>query len=155
MSGITGTVGGFTYVVPMMCDADHIANLVYQYAELMDDGHFDEAAKMFIRATFPMPHGDLDHNSMRDLWEAMVIRYPDGTPRTVHQTTNLIIEVDGATATCRSRFTVLQQTDTLSLQAICSGRYADTFAKTEGAWHFTSRRYSMTLTGDTSQHMRV
>lgn len=133
-----------------------IANLLFRYAELIDDGRFADCADLFARAVIPMPGGDLGRDAILAMWEGLVIRYPDGTPRTVHQTTNLVIEVadDESTATCRSRFTVLQQTDTLPLQAICSGRYSDTFARDDDGWYFTSRRYSMSHVGDVSQHMR-
>ena len=58
-------------------------------------------------------------------------RYADGTPRAKHVTTNLMIEVDDARelATCRSYFTVLQQTEGLPLQPIIAGRYHDEFRR--------------------------
>ena len=58
-------------------------------------------------------------------------RYPDGTPRTKHVTTNLIVEVDddAGTATGRSYFTVLQAVPGLPLQPIVAGRYHDRFVR--------------------------
>ncbi len=146
----------FTYVTTMISDEQAIANLMYRYAESIDDGRLEDAAALFERATVPMGSRDFDHEALLELWRSLIIIHPDGTPRTVHQTTNLIIEVapDGRSASARSRFTVLQATDTLPLQPICSGRYSDTFVKSDGAWHFASRRYAMPFVGDTSQHMR-
>ena len=82
-------------------------------------------------------------------------RYADGTPRTLHVTTNLIVEIDtGAErAAARSYWTVLQATEGLPLQPILAGRYHDRFARHDGAWRFTERRYFVDLVGDVSRHM--
>ena len=85
-----------------------------------------------------------------------MVLHPCGTPRTRHVVTNPIIEVDEAagTATCRSCYTVLQQTETLPLQVIAAGRYLDTFARVDGQWRFASRDYSLfDMPGDLSQHL--
>jgi 3-phenylpropionate/cinnamic acid dioxygenase small subunit len=86
------------------------------------------------------------------------IRHADGTPRTKHVLSNPILEVDEAagTASCRSYYTVFQQTETLPLQPIVSGRYHDRFRRIDGEWWFTQRDYSLLdLLGDTSQHLRM
>ncbi|HEX4225523.1 MAG TPA: nuclear transport factor 2 family protein, partial [Pseudonocardiaceae bacterium] len=84
-----------------------------------------------------------------------VIRYPDGTPRTQHVTTNIAIDVDGDQATATSYVTVFQAvTDLLALQPIASGRYRDTFTRHNGQWRFVERRASMPLLGDVSHHLR-
>ena len=86
------------------------------------------------------------------------IRHADGTPRTKHVLSNPIVEVDEAsgTASCRSYYTVLQQTDTLALQPIVAGRYHDRFRRIEGQWWFAERDYTMLdLVGDVSQHLRI
>ena len=81
--------------------------------------------------------------------------YDDGTPRSKHVITNLLIEVDAerGTGTCRSYFTVFQQTDTLALQPIVAGRYRDEFTRVDHVWRFTRREMIVDLTGDLSQHL--
>ena len=61
--------------------------------------------------------------------------YPQGGARTVHLSTNLVIDVDEAagTAVSRSVYVMLQQTDELPLQVIDAGRNTDTFTKVGGA----------------------
>jgi hypothetical protein len=61
--------------------------------------------------------------------------------------TNLLIEVDETrgTATCRSNYTVLQQTDTLALQPIVAGRYRDEFTRIDHEWRFTRRHMGIDL----------
>jgi 3-phenylpropionate/cinnamic acid dioxygenase small subunit len=134
----------------------HIANLLYHYAELMDGGRLEEVAALFDHAAITMGDGRVVHGAapMLEQWRAYVRIHPCGTPRTKHVITNPIIEVDGDRASCRSYYTVFQQTGTLPLQAICAGRYHDTFARAGGVWRFATRDYALLdMTGDLSQHL--
>ena len=83
--------------------------------------------------------------------------HEDGTPRTKHVTTNLVVEVDAAagTATARSYFTVLQQTAAIPLQPIVAGRYHDRFVRDGGRWRFAERVVYMDLVGDLRDHLRT
>jgi 3-phenylpropionate/cinnamic acid dioxygenase small subunit len=136
-----------------------IANLLYRYAEFMDAGDFAGAASLFDHARLRVGgggDGTVDAATMLTLWESGVTRYPDGTPRTKHVVTNPIIEVDEAagTASCRSYYTVLQQTDDLPLQPIVAGRYHDRFQRVDGEWRYVFRDYSlMDMVGDVSHHL--
>jgi SnoaL-like domain len=75
--------------------------------------------------------------------------YDDGTPRTRHVTTNILIEVDerAGTATPRSYFTVFQSLPGFPLQAIASGRYRDRFQQQNGRWCFAQRQVTTSFTG--------
>jgi hypothetical protein len=140
-----------------------IANLLYSYAEFMDSGDFAGAADLFRHARLRVGGeggrdgaGTVDSDTMLSLWRRMVIVYPDGTPRTKHVITNPIIDVDdeAGTATCRSYYTVLQQTDDFPLQVIVMGRYHDRFERADGRWRFIYRDYSMIdQVGDLSHHL--
>lgn len=147
-----------------MTDVTLITNLLYRYAELMDLGDFRGAAGLFAKARLRVGHrgeGDeyyVDASGMCAIWETTVVRYPDGTPRTKHVTTNPIVEVDVAagTATVRSYYTVFQQVDDFGLQPVISGRYHDRFAKIDGTWHFVERDYTLVdLIGDVSRHLTI
>ena len=142
-------------------DVTAVTNLLYRYAELMDAGRFEDLeAELFARARFtvaPPPADPIDGAAMAALIIATTIRHADGTPRTRHVITNPIVEIDrsAGTATCRSYYTVFQQTDRLLLQPIAAGRYHDRFSRSEGGWHFTERDYTMLdMIGDVSQHLR-
>lgn len=140
----------------MNCAATDIANLLYRYAENMDSGRFEEASAMFENARVRTGKEVLDHVALLDSWRSMVKIHPGGTPRTKHVITNPIIEVDEAagTATCRSYYSVLQETLTVPLQVIAAGRYHDEFARVDGVWRFTFRDYSLLdLAGDLSDHL--
>ena len=137
-----------------------ICNLLYRYAELMDQGRFEDiATELFAHTSFIVgPEGTptLDSNAMLDIFRKTTIRYDGGSLQTKHVVTNPILEIDeeGGTAFCRSYYTVFQQTETLPLQPIVSGRYHDRFERVEGKWRFAERDYSkVDLIGDTSQHL--
>jgi len=143
-----------------MNSATHITNLLYRYAECMDAGDLDGVAALFAHARVRTGGGEVIEGSapMLALWRKHVRIHPCGTPRTKHVITNPIVEIDehAGTATCRSYYTVFQATPHLPLQAICAGRYHDAFVRTDDAWHFSERDYSLLdLTGDLSAHLLV
>jgi hypothetical protein len=144
-----------------MSDRDAITALLYRYAELMDLGDFAGVADLFRHARIRIGPGDeglIDAAAMHDIWVQNVIRYPDGTPRTKHVTTNAIVEIEpaGDTAHARSYYTVFQQVSGQPLQPIIAGRYHDRFARIDGDWWFAERDYTLVdLVGDLSRHLRM
>jgi len=141
-----------------------ITNLLYRYAECIDSGDFAAAAALFEHARLRVGSGagwiaasgddTVDAAAMLRLWRILIIRYPDGTPRTKHIVTNPIIDIDADLATCRSYYTVLQQADDLPLQVVVSGRYHDRFERVDGIWRFRYRDYTLIdFVGDTSHHL--
>lgn len=140
-----------------------IANLLYRYAECIDTGDLAGAAALFEHARIRVGPGDtpgdtIDAAGLLAIWKSMIVLH-DGTPRTKHVTTNPIIEVDedAGTATCRSYYTVLQQTPDLPLQVIVAGRYQDRFERVGGAdgkWRFCYRDLTLIdMVGDVSHHL--
>ncbi|BCO38317.1 nuclear transport factor 2 family protein [Mycobacterium heckeshornense] len=138
-----------------------ITNLLYRYAECMDRGDLEGAAALFEHARLRVGSGDkgtVDAGAMLRFWKAAVVLYPDGTPRTKHVITNPIVDVDerSGTATCRSYYTVLQQTEALPLQVIIAGRYHDRFERVDGQWRFEFRDYTLIdMARDLSHHLRA
>jgi 3-phenylpropionate/cinnamic acid dioxygenase small subunit len=142
---------------------DEIEALVYRYAELIDEGDFAGVGDLFAAAQFRAfvdgaptdPPAGAD--AARQLLESTTRRYDDGTPRTKHVITNLVVQVDesGEQASARSYYTVFQQVDTHPLQPIMSGRYEDRFALVDGAWRFADRLNRPDLIGDISRVMLI
>jgi hypothetical protein len=132
-----------------------IIALVYGYAERMDAGDFAGVAALFADGVFRSDRGGRYEGAaaVRDVLERLVILHDDGTPKTKHVTTNLVIEIDAATATARSYFTVLQATAGVPLQPIVAGRYHDSFVRREGVWRFAERLIFVDLVGNVSDHL--
>jgi hypothetical protein len=136
-----------------------IANLIARYAFATDDGDFPALGRLFAQATFTLNDREPVHGAaaITTLARRVLQTYEDGTPRTRHVTTNLLIDIDepGGTARSRSYFTVLQSLPTFPLQPIAAGHYEDRFARdAAGVWHFAARAVCTDLTGDTSHHAR-
>jgi len=135
-----------------------IGALVAAYAERVDGGDLAGVAALFEDATYRSAQGGSYRGraAVLDVLQRKVILHADGTPRTKHVTTNLVIDGDEAagTAAARSYFTVLQATARLPLQPIVAGRYHDRFVRGAGGWRFADRLILMDLVGDLSEHLR-
>jgi hypothetical protein len=139
----------------MPCSEVEIANLTYRCGECIDAGDLASELAMFAQATIETGTGEVIPRDVLPHWRKGILLYEDGTPRTRHVITNLIIDVDEVadTATSRSRYTVMQQAGDSPLQAVICGRYYDSFERREGQWRFSRRDYSQTdLIGDLSRH---
>jgi 3-phenylpropionate/cinnamic acid dioxygenase small subunit len=134
-----------------------IENLIAVYAELVDDGDFAGLGRLLAGATFTGSDAPVSgRDAIEQMFRAMLIVYDDGTPRTRHVTTNVVIDVDeeSGAATSRAYFTVLQALPGLPLQPIVCGRYRDRFDRRDGQWRFAERRVRIDLAGDVSRHLR-
>jgi hypothetical protein len=138
--------------------AREIANLIFAYAERMDAGDLAGVGALFAHARFGAGDGPLALTGpdVERINRELVILHADGTPRTRHVTTNVAIDVDdtAGTASAHSYYTVFQQVDAGSLQAIVAGRYHDRFERADGRWRFSERRIFVDLVGDLSRHLR-
>jgi uncharacterized protein (TIGR02246 family) len=139
--------------------AEAITKLIYTYAERIDAGDFAGVAEVFAHATLSFDGFD-DAVSGRDAIEALYVRttrrYEDGTPRTKHVMTNVMVDVaeDGASAASRSYFTVLQAVPgELALQPVIAGRYRHTYVQTDGRWEVATMHITIDLVGDLGHHM--
>ena len=143
----------------MDTSATAICNLLYRYAEAIDEGRLEDAAALFRHARIETgAAGPLDADGLLALWRRILVIHPCGTPRTRHLVTNPILDIDetAGTARVRSCFTVMQATDDLPLQIIASGRYHDRFARIDGEWSFVERDYrQLEFIGNLSRHLRV
>lgn len=137
-----------------------IGHLLYTYAERIDAGDFAGVGALFadgeIRAGADGP-SFRGAEAVGQLYAATVRLHADGTPRTKHVTTNVVIDVDetAGTATARAYFTVLQQLDDFPLQVIVAGRYHDDFRRVGDRWRFAVRRMHVDLQGDLSRHLLI
>ncbi|BBY76064.1 hypothetical protein MPRF_29630 [Mycolicibacterium parafortuitum] len=146
----------------MSDSAREIENLVYTYAERIDAGDFDGVAALFAHGRIcGMEDGPPEtvfegSDRVRQMYEMAVRLHDDGTPKTRHFTTNVIIDVDDAAGTARGSayYCVTQSTPELPLQIVVTGRYRDTFHRVDGNWWFDTRVMFVDQVGDTSHHLK-
>lgn len=141
-----------------------ITELLYRYAELIDDGDFDGVGALLSRATFggTGPQGVSGAENIAKLFAKTTRRYPEhgNTPRTRHLVLNPIVLLSPErTAISRSTFCVVQNTETVPLQPIVVGRYFDAFSCDPevgpAGWYFTERKVEVQMIGDVSAHLMV
>jgi 3-phenylpropionate/cinnamic acid dioxygenase small subunit len=143
----------------MTDDRAAIEALIYRYAERIDAGDLAGVGALFDGAVYRSDRGGRYEGAaaVTTILTRLVKLHDDGTPRTKHVTTNVVVQIDDAagTATARSYFTVFQQTAAVPMQAIVAGRYHDAFARGAGGWRFTDRLIYMDLVGDLHDHLRT
>ena len=116
-----------------------ITTLLFRYAELVDAADFDGIGDLFADAVITNEGVDGEiagRDAVKQLYLGTNRVHDDGTLRTRHLTSNVQVDIEEAagTATARSVFVVFQQTPTLPLQPIVSGRYRDRFARSGRGW---------------------
>lgn len=142
--------------------AREIENLVYTYAERIDAGDLDGVAALFAHGRIcgvedGPPETIFEGTTrVRQMYDMAPRLYDDGTPKTKHFTTNVIVRVDedAGTASGSAYYCVTQATPTFPLQIIVTGRYRDTFHRVDGTWWFDTRIMFVDQVGDTSHHLK-
>lgn len=141
-----------------MTDARHqIERLLVAYVSRIDAGDLAGVGALFAHAEIWDTSGGIVRGSraVEDRLREWVRIYPDGTPRTRHLLSNVLIDADesAGTATASSSVLVLQAVEgELALQPLFVGGYDDDFECADGTWRFTRRRRRADLVGDLSQH---
>ena len=120
-----------------MSDKDEIRELVAKYCFALDDGRFEDMAALFV------PDGVWETAFGTGTGRAGIVARAksiatEPRPRRVHLTTNIVIELNGETATAQSNWLLFQNTP--AGPAIGSGgAYRDRLAKLDGRWYFQHR----------------
>ena len=138
-----------------------IQALIYGYAERIDSGDYEGIGQLFKYGRIVVEDsGDGIEGALNitEMYKNSTRLYEDGTPKSKHLITNLIIELadDDKSAQARSYYTVLQRTNELALQPIITGRYQDSFERTNqenDRWHFKKRKILVDQLGDLSKHL--
>lgn len=136
-----------------------IEALLHEYARRIDDGDFAGVGALFERGRILDGQGRLVAEgaaAVTELYETTTRRFDDGTPRTHHVTTNVVIDLDPGEAGARSHsyFTVFQAGDD-ALAPIVAGRYDDRYALGNDGWHFVERAIDLRIVGDVSRHLLI
>lgn len=138
-------------------DHRQIERLINLYPYYLDDGRFTELGELFAHADLYVGDNLMAHRdpgAVTALWQRYVRIHPNGTPRTHHIATNVIIDDDGpGRARAHSYILVVQHVAGFPLQPITAGDYLDRFAEVDGEWRFTERRIGNDLFGDMGHHL--
>jgi uncharacterized protein (TIGR02246 family) len=120
-----------------MSDKDEIRELLARYCFALDGDRFEEMAALFT------PDGVWETAFGTGTGRAGIVAQARGiasgprAPR-VHLTTNIVIDLDGDTATARCNWVLIENTP--NGPAIGSGGgYADRLVKVDGMWFFKHR----------------
>ena len=120
-----------------MSDKDEIRELLARYCFALDADRFEEMAALFT------PNGVWEtafgSGKGRDGIVAQARSIATGPrPKRAHLTTNIVIDLDGETATARSNWVVVQNSDAGPVIG-SGGAYADRLVKVDGRWFFQHR----------------
>jgi 3-phenylpropionate/cinnamic acid dioxygenase small subunit len=136
---------------------DRIARLIFAYCSRLDAADFEGMASLFENGTWHIDPETVRHgrDEVRAWLEETLIVYGDKLG-TRHIISNIVTDVadDGQTAVSSSYVHVTQVTEDFPLQLISQARYQDSFAKTDGDWHFVDRTVLSDGAGDMSHHRR-
>jgi 3-phenylpropionate/cinnamic acid dioxygenase small subunit len=137
-----------------------ITTLMYSYAERIDAADFAGIGALFAHGritTRGVPGAIEGPDAVRDLYAGTNKVHADGTLRTRHLCTNVIVDIDEeeGRAVARSSFLVLQATDALPLQPIVAGRYRDRFERLDGTWVWREREMGVEQVGDVREHLSI
>jgi len=137
-------------------DLEEIRRLVLDFAYAIDRADFAAASRMYEHSTFEIWGRVITgRDEVREFLESTVRLYEDGTPKTLHATGSIVVDLDpsGVTATATSCTVVFQAVEGFPLQPIAHTRYIERFEKAEGGWGRTRHIHERLLAGDASHHV--
>lgn len=140
------------------CDERAIERILFRYARCVDSADWDCLGELFRYGQVVTEGVDgvaVGPDAVKDVWRTVNRVHPDGTLRTRHLLTNVIVDVspDDDIANADAYFMVFQATPELPLQPIAGGWYEDTFHKIDGVWWFKQKKIHVNLVGDVSNHL--
>jgi 3-phenylpropionate/cinnamic acid dioxygenase small subunit len=138
-------------------DRAEIETLLYEYAARLDGGDLERMAALFRHSTYRAEGSDVVLRGSDEVLAAQrhVVRLYDGSPRTHHHITNVVVDVEGDTATSRAYYTVWFAPPGSPPRAILTGRYHDRFDRVGGVWRFADRLATFDQVGDLSEHLHL
>lgn len=132
-----------------------VHRLLATYVHNLDDGKIAENADLLAHTRFQVADAVVvGRDEIARFFKSNVQHHEDGTPRTWHALSNILIDVVSPTsAKAVTYFTVHQELPGLPLQPIVTGRYIDTFELVDGAWRYATRWVQPRLIGELSRHV--
>ncbi len=121
-----------------MSDKDEIRELLARYCFALDADRFEDMAALFT------PDGVWETAFGTGTGRAGIVAQANSIatgvrPKRVHLTTNIVIDLDGDTATARSNWVLIQNVPGGVPIIGSGGAYADRLVKVDGQWFFQHR----------------
>lgn len=122
-----------------LTEKDAIREVMAEYCFRLDNDRFAEMAALFTAdGTWDTAFGKgTGHVGIEAL-----VRHIRGTaprPRAIHHVTNIVIRLNGETATCFSNWVTVQNSEQ-GPKIGSAGSYSDEMVKQDGAWRFRNRK---------------
>ena len=129
-------------------EKDAIRELMARYAQSMDAGRFADVAALFTEnAVWTTSYGTAQGRAeIEAMFERNVPKKGEG-PQRKHYITNIIIKLDGDTASAVSDYLVVRESER-GLLPVMGGTYRDTFVKRAGEWQFARKELQHDIVGD-------
>jgi len=142
-----------------MDTSQRIHNLIFSYAECVDEGDFETLGALFARGSISYaPSGfNLPGRSEITAFFQKTIRLDphSGTPRTIHRVSNVLIVAGTDEWHARSRYDVTYLSEEGGCDTIAMGRYFDTFSVTNDDVWFKHRKVVSEFLADDSRHLNL
>ena len=129
-----------------MSDKDEIRELLARYCFALDADRFDEMAALFAEDGVWETAFGTGTGRTGIAGQARSILTGE-QPKRVHLTTNIVIDLDGDTATARSNWVVIQNNSAGPVIG-SGGVYSDRLAKIDGRWLFKHRTIDRFIKGE-------
>jgi uncharacterized protein (TIGR02246 family) len=121
-------------------DKDAIRELLARYCFHLDNDRFEEMAALFTEdGTWDTAFGKGTGRAGIAAQARSIAASGAPRPRRVHLTTNIVIDLNGDTATVQSNWAVVQNSDQ-GPGIGSAGAYADQLVKRGGRWFFRYRK---------------
>jgi uncharacterized protein (TIGR02246 family) len=127
-------------------DKNAIREVLAKYCFHLDDGQFEAMAALFTGdGTWDTAFGK-GTGRAGIVAQARSISTGSSRPRRAHLTTNIVIELNGDTATVQSNWAVVTNSET-GPKIGSAGAYADQMVKQDGRWYFRYRKIDRYIAG--------
>lgn len=122
-------------------EKDAIREVLAEYCFRLDGGDYDGMAALFAEdGTWETAFGKaIGRAKIAELAASIRARAGENRPRAIHLVTNIVIALEGDTATVRSNWTVVQNSPA-GPKIGSGGGYADEMVKQNGKWLFRYRK---------------
>ena len=118
---------------------DYIRELMARYAQALDACRFADVAACFAAdGEWTTDYGAARGPAEIEKFISGIVPVKGEGPQRKHYITNMIIEVDGDTASAVSDYLVVRESDN-GLIPVMGGSYKDRFVKTPAGWRFARK----------------